>query len=185
MSVSPTFGSRERGHIRMRKAAEQRAKRIEPGASGTALPRRSSGLAEGQRFTTASRTITPAVIAFVEEARSERSDTAPAGLVLGYTLGLVPLVDERITAVRPGGDVVFEREARVGDAIHVEGTIDQVEALDDESDIVRMTCSVVNQRREQIAHIKVDALFDQGGTARAACPEQDYVKKESAAAVPA
>jgi hypothetical protein len=177
--------SRERGDTHMRETAEQRATRIGLGAAGPAPARGSTAFAEGQRFTTAGRTITPAAIAFVEEAATARGDTAPAGLVLGYALGLVPLVDERIVAVRPRGDVALERSARVGDAIHLEGSIDAVDVLDDESDFVRMTCSVLNQRSEEVAHIKVDALLDQGSTRSAACHEQDYVKKESAAAVPA
>jgi hypothetical protein len=140
---------------------------------------------EGQRFTTAARTITPAAIAFAEEAGSRYRHTAPVSLVLGYALGLVPLVDARIVAVRPGGDLAFERAARVGDAIHIEGSIDRVEPLDDQSDIVRMTCDVVNERSEQVGHIKVDALLDHGSRRTVACREQDYVKRESAAAVPA
>jgi hypothetical protein len=185
MSVSPMFRSRERGPTRMRENAEQRAARIELGASGAALEPGSMAFAEGQQFTTAGRTITPAAIAFVEGPGSRYGDTAPAGLVLGYALGLVPLVDERIVAVRPRGDVSFGRAARVGDAIHIEGWIDEVKGLDDESDIVRMTCDVLNQRREQIGHIEVDALMDHGSRPGAACREQDYVKRESAAAVPA
>jgi hypothetical protein len=169
----------------MRETTEQRATRIDLAASGTAHVRGSRALAEGQRFTTASRTITRAAIAFVEEAASRYGDTAPAGLVLGYALGLVPLLDERIVAVRPGGDVSLGHAARVGDTIHLEGSIEEVEALDDENDIVRMTCDVLNQRREQIGHIEVDALLDHGSSPAAACREQDYVKKESAAAVPA
>jgi acyl dehydratase len=96
----------------------------------------------------------------------------------------VPLVDERIVAVRPGGDVAFARAARAGDAIHVEASIDHVEPLDRESEIVRMTCDVVNQKREQVARIKLDALRDLGSTPSTANLEQDYVKKESAAALP-
>jgi hypothetical protein len=169
----------------MPETSEQRATRIELAASGTAHVQGSRALAEGQRFTTAGRTITPAAIAFVEKAASRYGDPAPAGLVLGYALGLVPLLDERIVAVRPGGDVSLGRAARVGDAIHLEGSIDKVEPLGDENDIVRMTCEVLNQRREQIGQIEVDALLDHGSSPGPACREQDYVKKESAAAVPA
>src|SRR5918912_117362 len=100
MTVSPAFGSRQRGHKRLRETPEQRATRIELGASGTAPERGRSALAEGQRFTTAGRTITPAAIAFVEQADSRHGDAVAAGLVLGYALGLVPLVDECIVAVR-------------------------------------------------------------------------------------
>jgi hypothetical protein len=185
MSVSPMFRSRERGHTRMRETAEQRATRIELGASGAAPVRGSRALAERQRFTTAGRTITPAAIDFVEGAGSRYDETAPAGLVLSYALGLVPLVDERIVAVRPGGDVSLGRAARAGDAIHLEASIDEVKALDDENDIVRMRCNVLNQRRERIGHIEVDALIDHGSRPGAACREQDYVKRESAAALPA
>jgi len=185
MSVSSTFGSRERGHKRTRETPEQRATRIELGASGTAPEREPRAFAEGHRFTTASRTITPAAIAFVEQADSRHGGAAPDGLVLGYALGLVPLVDERIVAVRPGGEAAFARAARVGDAIHVEGSIDQVEPLDDESDIARMTCNIVNERKEHVGRLKIDALVDHSSRPNAGCREQDYVKKESAAAVPA
>src|SRR4051812_49480558 len=70
MSVSPVFRSREHGHPRMRETSEHRATRIDLAASGTADVRGSRALAEGQRFTTAGRTITRAAIAFVEEAHS-------------------------------------------------------------------------------------------------------------------
>jgi hypothetical protein len=176
MSVSPTFGSRERGHRRTRETAEQRATRIELGASGKPPER---------GFTTASRTITPAAIAFVDATGSQAGATAPPDLVLAYALGLVSLVDEHIAAVRPSGEVRFGRSAHAGDAIHVEGSIDKVEALDDDSDIARMTCKVVNQRKEHLGRLKVDALVDRGSGQSEGCREQDYVKKESAAAVPA
>src|SRR5438046_5645600 len=103
MSVSSTFGSRERGHKRTRETLEQRETRIELGAPGTAPERKPRAFAEGHRFTTACRTITPAAIAFVEQADSRRVGAAPDGLVLGYALGLVPLVDAGIGALRPGG----------------------------------------------------------------------------------
>lgn len=176
MSVTPTFGSRERGHRRTRESPEQRATRIALGAPGNAPER---------RFATASRTITPAAIAFVEAAGSQPGATAPPDLVVAYALGLVSLVDEHIVAVRPSGEVRFRRGAHAGDAIHVEGSIDEVEALDDESDIARITCKVVNQRKEHVGRLKVDALVDRGSRQSEACREQDYVKKESAAAVPA
>ena len=175
---------RERGHTHMRETAEQRAVRIELGALGTATEPRPMAFAEGERFTTAGRTITPAAIAFVEGVASVGGNTAPPGLVLGYALGLVPLVDERIVAVRPAGHVTLERTARVGDAIRVEASIDEVEPLDDGSDIARMTCSVVNQRTEQVGHMKVEALVNGRSGQSAASREQDFVKKESAAAVP-
>jgi hypothetical protein len=181
MSGSTTFRSREHGGTHRRESAEQRAKRIELGASPTA-PELGSSFTQGQRFTTAGRTITSAAIAFVEEAGTRSGDTAPAGLVVGYALGLVPLVDECIVAVRPGGEAALERAAHVGDAIHVEGSVDRVEALDDQNDIARMTCKVVNQRGERIGHVKVDALVNRGSRQSATCREQDYVKKESVAA---
>jgi hypothetical protein len=169
---------RERGHTHMRESAEQGAFRIALGES------RAATLAEGQRFTTAARTITPAAIAFVDEGSGRYRQKAPVSLVLGYALGLVPLVDERIAAVRASGDVAFERAARIGDSIHIEASVDEVEPLDDESDIAHMTCDVVNQRTERVGHINVDALVDRRSGQTAACREQDFVKKESAAAVP-
>jgi acyl dehydratase len=105
-------------------------------------------------------------------------------LVLSYAIGLVPLVDRRIVAVRRRGDLTFERAAYVGDTIHVEGNIDGVSAVDDETDVVRMAWDVVNQRGEQVSRMKVDAFWRRGYQLDATCREQDYVKRESAAALP-
>jgi hypothetical protein len=147
-------------------------------------------LVVGQRFTTPARMITQADVVSVQprghEAMDGRSrDVAPAELVLSYAIGLVPLVDGRIVAVRRHGDLTFERAAYVGDAIHVEGTIDGVSAVDDETDLLRMAWDVVNQCGEQVSRIKVDAFWRRGYELDASCREQDYVKRESAAALPA
>src|SRR3954454_13111733 len=146
-------------------------------------------LVGGQRFTTPARTITRADVVSVQpggrEAMDSRSrDLAPAVLVLSYAIGLVPLVDRRIVAVRRRGNPTFKRAAYVGDAIHVEGTIDAVSAVDDETDLLRMAWDVVNQCGEQVSRIKVDAFWRRGYELDASCREQDYVKRESAAALP-
>jgi acyl dehydratase len=146
-------------------------------------------LVGGQRFTTPARTIMRADVVSVqaggrEEMDGRSRDVAPAGLVLSYAIGLVPLVDRRIVAVRRSGDTSFKRAAYVGDTIHVEGTIDAVSAVDDETDVVRMAWDVVNQRGEQVSRMKVDAFWRRGHQLDPTCREQDYVKRESAAALP-
>ena len=146
-------------------------------------------LVGGQRFTTPARTITQADVVSVQPGGHEATDgpsrdVAPAMLVLSYAIGLVPLVDRRIVAVRRRGDLTFERAAYVGDTIHVEGNIDGVSAVDDETDVVQMAWDVVNQRGEQVSHMKVDAFWRRGYQLDATCREQDYVKRESAAALP-
>jgi acyl dehydratase len=107
-----------------------------------------------------------------------------AALVISYALGLVPLVDERIVSVRRRGDVALEQPARVGDRLHVEGTIDAVEAMDDETGLVHMTWNVVTQTRQPVARMEVDALWHRGSELGSSCQEQDCVKRESAAALP-
>ena len=47
-------------------------------------------------------------------------------LVLSAAAGLVPFDPERVVALRRVDDVVFKRPVRPGDAIRVEGTIDQL-----------------------------------------------------------
>ena len=157
MSVSPVFRSRERGHPGMRETTEQRATRIDLAASGTAHGRGSRTLAEGQRFTTAGRTITRAAMAFVEEADSQYGDTAPAGLVLGYALGLVPLLDERIVAVRPGGDASVGHVARVGDTIR-SASKTVAKRLLKEGGVIIEERTILNQRGEILQSGKLTLL---------------------------
>jgi 3-hydroxybutyryl-CoA dehydratase len=158
-------------------------------SAGTRFERDFASVVEGQRFTTVGRTITREDVVSVQSAGGEATDSgpgdvAPAALVLAYAVGLVPLVDERILAVRRRGDVAFERPAYVGDTIHVEVTIDGVETVDDETGIVRMIWAVVNQSGELVGRMDVDALWRSDAQRGVTYPEQDYVKRESSVAVP-
>ena len=146
-------------------------------------------LRAGQRFATAARTITQADVDSIQQAGHEPTDvrprdTVPAVLVFSYAIGLVPMVDGRIVAVRRRGDLTLKRAAYVGDTIHLEGTIDGVSAVDDETSLARMTWDVVKQSGEQVGRMEVDAFWRRGHPLDATCREQDYVKRESAAALP-
>jgi hypothetical protein len=195
MPVSPMFRFDKRDQTpRARETPEQRAARIhlssgrQNGAKspGTRFERELDSFVEGQRFTTAGRIVTRADIASLQPAGGQVIDSpsrnvAPAALVLSYAVGLVPLVDERIVAVRRRGNAAFERPAHVGDTIHVEGTIDGVLAVDHETSLARMTWNVVNQRGEQIGRMEVDAIWRRSSRPAASCGGRHYAQGETAA----
>jgi 3-hydroxybutyryl-CoA dehydratase len=132
-------------------------------------------LSEGDRFTTAGRTITEAdLVSFAsltgdwhpQHADAEWAEQSRFGeriahgmLVMSYAVGLVPLDPERVLALRRLGDVVFKHPVRIGDTIHVEGRVEALNPVADDAGLVRTAWKVVNQRAKIVARANVEVVW--------------------------
>lgn len=137
-------------------------------------------LVPGQRFATRGRTITESdVVSFAAltgDRHPQHTDAAWAAasrfgervahgmLVLSYAVGLVPLDPDRVVALRRVREAVFKRPARLGDTVHVEGRIDQVEPLDEATGLVATGWRVVRQDGATLARIAVDVIWRRDGS---------------------
>jgi 3-hydroxybutyryl-CoA dehydratase len=141
-------------------------------------------LEPGQTFSTRGRTITEAdVVGFATltgDLHPQHVDAAwaaesPFGrriahgmLVMSYAIGLVPLDPERVVALRRVRDVVFKRPVALGDTIHVEGSVEELTALDDETGLVACVWQIKNQRGRLVVRARVEVLWRRGGADAAA-----------------
>jgi 3-hydroxybutyryl-CoA dehydratase len=80
-------------------------------------------------------------------------------LVLSYAVGLIPLDPSRVVALRALRDVVFKRPVRLGDAVRVRGTVEELAGVSDSTGVVRCRWSVLNQRDELCVRADVDILW--------------------------
>ena len=80
-------------------------------------------------------------------------------LVLSYAVGLIPLDPDRVVALRALRDVVFKRPVRLGDAIRVRGSVEDLTGVNDSAGVVRCRWSVVNQRHELCVRADVDIVW--------------------------
>jgi 3-hydroxybutyryl-CoA dehydratase len=129
----------------------------------------------GDRFTTRGRTITEADVvgfsALTGDTHPQHTDAewAAAGrfgeriahglLVLSYAAGLVPFDPDRVVALRRLGDATFKAPVRIGDTIHVEGSVEDKRELDEGHGLVTCRWRVLNQRGKLVARISVDAVW--------------------------
>jgi acyl dehydratase len=133
------------------------------------------GLAPGTSFTTAGRTITETdVVSFAAltgDWHPQHGDASWAAssrfgqrvahgmLVLSYAVGLVPLDPARVIALRGLDRVVFKRPVCIGDTIGVQGRVEEITALDDETSLIRLDWKIVNQAGSTVARTKVDLVW--------------------------
>lgn len=66
-------------------------------------------------------------------------------LLLSYSVGLAPIDPERVAALRGFEKVVFKRPVRIGDTITLQGRVEGMKPLDDETGLVRILWKVKNQ----------------------------------------
>src|SRR4051794_5059239 len=141
-------------------------------------------LEPGRRFVTRGRTITESdVVSFgtlTGDLHPQHVDAvwaaeSPFGrriahgmLVMSYAIGLVPLDPERVIALRRVRDVVFKRPVALGDTIHVEGSVDKLTPLGDDSGLVACTWHVKNQRARLVVRAGVEVLWRRGAPDAAA-----------------
>lgn len=157
------------------------------GDTATALFSRDfDALETGETFVTSGRTITEAdIVSFAgltgdfhpqhvdeewarESAFGER--VAHGMLVLSLAVGLVPLDPERVVALRRISDAVFKRPARIGETVRVEGKIESVREIDEETGLVGCAWKVVGPEGAAVARVKVEVLWRRGEPG-AAVPE--------------
>jgi acyl dehydratase len=129
----------------------------------------------GDRFVTPGRTVTEADVvgfaALTGDSHPQHTDAewAAAGrfgeriahglLVLSYAAGLVPFDPERVVALRRVGDAVFKAPVRIGDTIHVEGSVEDKRELDEGHGLVTCRWRVLNQRGKLVLRASVDAVW--------------------------
>jgi 3-hydroxybutyryl-CoA dehydratase len=132
-------------------------------------------LREGDAFTTRGRTVTEAdVVGFAalsgdwhpQHTDAHWSSGSPFGeriahgmLVVSLAVGLVPFDPERVVALRRIGDVVFKRPVRLGDTVHVRGTVAGLADVSAEAGLVAFAWSVVNQRGQTVCRARVEVLW--------------------------
>jgi 3-hydroxybutyryl-CoA dehydratase len=129
----------------------------------------------GDRFVTRGRTVTEAdVVGFANltgDTHPQHTDAewAASGrfgeriahgmLVLSFAAGLVPFDPDRVVALRRVGDATFKSPVKLGDTIHVEGSVEDKRELDDEHGLVTCRWRVLNQRGKLVARVSVDAVW--------------------------
>jgi acyl dehydratase len=139
------------------------------------LSRDFDGLELGGRFRSPGRTITETdLVSFATltgdfhplhtdaewAAESEFNGRIAHGmLLLSYCVGLVPLDPEHVLALRGFERIAFKRPVRIGDTIHVEGTLESKVELDEATGLVVFNWKIVNQRSEAVALAKVRVVW--------------------------
>jgi acyl dehydratase len=92
-----------------------------------------------------------------ESAFGER--IAHGMLIMSFAVGLVDFDPERVVALRRLKDVVFKRPVRLGDTIHVEGTVTDSRPIDEETALQTWSWRIVNQDGELVCRALVEALW--------------------------
>ena len=132
-------------------------------------------LSEQDRFSSIGRTVTESdVHAFAAQtgdlhpqhcdadwaSRSAFGERIAHGmLVLSYAVGLVGFDPERVLALRRISDAVFKRPVKLGDSIHVEGSVLQLTPVNDEAGLVTLGMRILNQHGQTVCRAKVEALW--------------------------
>lgn len=80
-------------------------------------------------------------------------------LVLSYAVGLVGFDPERVLALRRISDAVFKRPVKLGDTIHVEGSVLGLSPVADDAGLVTIGLRIVNQDGRMVCRAKVEALW--------------------------
>jgi acyl dehydratase len=132
-------------------------------------------LTEGATFTSYGRTITESdVVQFAgltgdhHPLHTDASFAAagPFGervahgmLTISYAVGLVPLDPRRVLALRRIGDVVFKRPVKLGETIHVEGTLTGLNGISDQAGIVSFAWRIKDAKGALLTRATVDVLW--------------------------
>jgi acyl dehydratase len=80
-------------------------------------------------------------------------------LIVSFAVGLVDFDPERVVALRRLRDVVFKRPVRLGDTIHVEGSVADSRPIDDETSLLTWSWRIVNQDDQLVCRALVEALW--------------------------
>jgi 3-hydroxybutyryl-CoA dehydratase len=80
-------------------------------------------------------------------------------LVVSFAVGLVPFDPDRVIALRRVADATFKRPVRLGDTIHVAGTVAEVRDADEQAGLVTLAWKVLNQHGQAVCRAKVEVLW--------------------------
>jgi 3-hydroxybutyryl-CoA dehydratase len=80
-------------------------------------------------------------------------------LVLSYAIGLLPIDDERVAALRGIRQVVFKRPAAIGTTIHARVELTDLKPLDDEVGLSSLRVDVRDDGERLLARGTIDALW--------------------------
>jgi 3-hydroxybutyryl-CoA dehydratase len=132
-------------------------------------------LREGDGFISRGRTVTEADVvgfaALTGDWHPQHADAAWAAssafgeriahgmLVISFATGLVPFDPGRVVALRRVADATFKRPVRLGDTIHVAGTIAGVRDADETAGLVTLGWKVLNQHDQAVCRAKVEVLW--------------------------
>jgi 3-hydroxybutyryl-CoA dehydratase len=132
-------------------------------------------LATGATFTSRGRTITESdVVQFAaltgdyhpRHTDAHFASTGPFGervahgmLTISYAVGLVPLDPARVLALRRIADVVFKRPVKLGQTIHVEGSLTDLKAISDEAGIVTFSWRIKDAHGALLTRASIDVLW--------------------------
>ena len=132
-------------------------------------------LAVGERFTTPARSVSEADIAafaaLTGDEHPQHTDASWASgsrfgeqiahglLVLSFASGLMPFDPDRVVALRRVGDAVFKAPVRIGDTVHVEGSLTALREIDDENGLVECRWRVLNQEGKLVVRATVELVW--------------------------
>ena len=135
-------------------------------------------LEEGLGFVTAERVVTEAdVLAFAEltddhhpqhvDAEWAASSTfgeqiAHGMLVVSFAAGLVPFDPSRVVALRAVRNVTFKRAVHFGDAIRVEGKVEELRPVGDDAGLVTLSWRVLDRNDRLACLAYVDVVWRAG-----------------------
>ncbi len=106
-------------------------------------------------------------------------------LLLSYALGLLPIDDERVVALRALRHVVFKRPAPIGTTIHVSTELLEKRPLDAAHGLVSIRLDVRDAGDRLLARATIDALWRRGDTAELPTPAENGDARENHGAGPA
>ena len=136
-------------------------------------------LTVGDQFVSRGRTVTEAdVVAFAgltgdwhpQHADAHWAASSAFGeriahgmLIVSFAVGLVPFDPDRVVALRRIADATFKRPVRLGDTIHVAGSVAELRDLDDAAGPVTWSWKVVNQDGQTVCRARVEVLWRRDG----------------------
>jgi len=132
-------------------------------------------LAAGQAFVSRGRTVTEAdVVSFAAltgDWHPQHADASWAAgsifgeriahgmLIVSFAVGLVPFDPDRVVALRRIVDATFKRPVRLGDTIHVAGSVAATRELDDETGLVTLSWRVLSQDARLVTRARVEVVW--------------------------
>ena len=79
--------------------------------------------------------------------------------MVSFAVGLLPLDPDRVVALRRVTDAVFKQPVKIGDLVHVEGTITALGKVDEEHGLVETTLRIKNQDDRLVARLRAELVW--------------------------